>query len=395
LFFLLLLTFDRSNAQDSLSKEQLVSDLYYYRDNFSSKHKDPFTKLNKAAFENQIAKVAQRETITTNELTIELLKLNAAIGDEHSGISPAYKTIFPLEFEMFDEGMVITRTNSRYGRFLNYRIIGIDDFPFDSIVRKFELIINHDNPNYFNFFLGYLLNKPALLKGLGIISNEEKATFMLVNANRDTSLLELAPVPRSAKIQWYSPVQNKTVLAYQETSNYWFRYDSSKNVLYFNFMQCSERKDLPFAQFNQQLFETIRTKKPDKLILDLRFNSGGSSAVLQPFIDSIKHSYLNRENHFFVLIGKKVFSSALMNAVDLKRNTKAILVGQPTGGNINHFGEVRNFQLPNTKMMVTYSTKYWETWKHHDGPLMPDIRTSNSYFDYIKGVDKTVQTAMF
>jgi len=71
-----------------------------------------------------------------------------------------------------------------------------------------------------------------------------------------------------------------------------------------------------------------------------------------------------------VLIGPGVFSSALMNAVDLKRNTSALFVGRMTGGNINHYGELRSMFLPYTRIRVTCSTKWWENWKGKLGANM-------------------------
>ncbi|WAC40145.1 S41 family peptidase [Pedobacter sp. SL55] len=119
-------------------------------------------------------------------------------------------------------------------------------------------------------------------------------------------------------------------------------------------------------------------------MVDLRENNGGNSGVLRPFIDSIKNSYLNKNGKLFVLIGKKTFSYALMNAVTLKRNTSAILVGEPTSGNINHFGEVRGFSLPRTGIVIGYSTKYWENWKGKIGPLIPYKKVIYSINDFKK-----------
>ena len=66
-------------------------------------------------------------------------------------------------------------------------------------------------------------------------------------------------------------------------------------------------------------------------------------------------------------------------------------LGEPTGGNINHFGEIKSFELPKLNMRVTYSSKYWENWKNMEGPLTPDIFISNSYSDFLKANDKAIE----
>ena len=130
--------------------------------------------------------------------------------------------------------------------------------------------------------------------------------------------------------------------------------------------------------------------KPQRLVVDLRSNTGGNSAILDPFIDRIKQSYLNSKGKLFVLIGKQTFSSALMNAVELKRGTYATLLGEATSGSVNHYGEVRGFKLPHTKIVIGYSTRYWENWKGYDGPLMPDVSISYSVKNYSNGIDEAM-----
>jgi hypothetical protein len=58
-----------------------------------------------------------------------------------------------------------------------------------------------------------------------------------------------------------------------------------------------------------------------------------------------------------VLIGPRTFSSAVLNAIQFRQRTAAILVGEPTGGEPNHYGEVKSFTLPNSGLSVYYSTR--------------------------------------
>jgi C-terminal processing protease CtpA/Prc len=111
---------------------------------------------------------------------------------------------------------------------------------------------------------------------------------------------------------------------------------------------------------------------------------------LSPFIEKIKDSYLNQGGQFFVLIGKQTFSSAVMNAVDLKKKSNAILIGEPTSGNINHYGEVRGVNLPKSKVVIAYSTKYWERWKDKKGPLKPEVNIKYSIKNYVQGKDEAL-----
>ncbi len=98
--------------------------------------------------------------------------------------------------------------------------------------------------------------------------------------------------------------------------------------------------------FCKELFEYIDGHDIERVIIDLRFNGGGNSMVLEPVILGLTlREKINRKGHLFVLIGPRTFSSAMMNAWQLKTRTAALLVGRPTGQKPNSFGEMRNFKL--------------------------------------------------
>lgn len=93
----------------------------------------------------------------------------------------------------------------------------------------------------------------------------------------------------------------------------------------------------------------------------MRFNSGGSSLQGTELIKKLSElKNINQKKKLFVIIGKNTFSSAIINILDFKKYTNAIIVGEITSGKPNHFGEVKNFLLPNSRLQVNYSTKYFK-----------------------------------
>jgi hypothetical protein len=108
-------------------------------------------------------------------------------------------------------------------------------------------------------------------------------------------------------------------------------------------------------------------------------------------MSNIKDSYLNVKGKLFVLIGRKTYSSAIMNAIELVKETNAITVGELTGGNINHYGEIKSFQLPFSKINISFSTRYWENWPGHRGALIPDINAAHSLINFISNKDEAIE----
>ena len=63
-----------------------------------------------------------------------------------------------------------------------------------------------------------------------------------------------------------------------------------------------------------------------------------------------------------------------MAAIDFRNRLQAILVGEPPGERPNSYGEVRLLTLPNSRLDVQYSTRFFRMMKDSDPPaLMPDI----------------------
>lgn len=375
-----------------LTKDALRQDLMYYKDTLPAKHVKLYSKITKAQFDNSIARIAsQLDTLSEEGFMIELFKLNAAIGDEHTRIEPRFKLSLPIKFEIFDEGIFVTGILPQDSGYLACKLVAINGWSVEAMNRKFKEVIKTDNKSYFEIYRQKFLNNPAFLKGLGILTSDQSGTFTLQNARQETFNITLTSVPKgSTKLATCS--QYQTLLPYKKgNKKYWYEYDTMAKTLYFNYVTCAEDQQEPFEAFNTQLFATINSVHPDKIIVDLRFNDGGNSGVLYPFLDSIQHSYLNKKGHLFVLIGKLTFSSAVMNAVFFKRNTHAILAGQMTSGNINCFGENRGFRLPNTQMIIGYSTRYWEVWKGKKGALQPDHPITYHAKNFINNRDEALE----
>jgi len=198
---------------------------------------------------------------------------------------------------------------------------------------------------------------------------------------------------------------------------YWYEYLPESRTLYFQFRRCREMEDRPFAKFNSEMFAFIDKHEVKRLVLDLRHNSGGDSSLLNPFIERLAGHRLNQEKNLYVILGRRTFSSAVLNALELKQKTTAVFVGEPTSGSPNHYGEVEAFILPNSHIRVEYSTKYfstgifglgemsWGDWLGVFGyasrrfplsnpelsSLQPDIRIEPEGSEYFEGRDPVLE----
>jgi len=332
--FLLLFTTSTCLAQQ-LSKSDFLEDLVYLKTTLSQRHISLFSKISEKDFNAKVAEIELKaDSLNYDTFTAELFKLIVAIGDEHTRIEPTYTKIFPIKFEQFKEGIYVTGIEAKATNLMLGKLTAINGISIEEISKRFKSVILHENPSYFTVgFLNYL-NNPNFLRGLKIINSTDEATYTLIDSTGKERNGTLKAVLKSENNNMTLNESYFSMLSTKSNDFYSYEYIEQEKALYFNYARCREMEKKPFSKFNEELFALIELKKPTKIILDLRNNSGGNSAILDPFIEKIKKSYLNNKKRFFVLIGKKTFSSALMNAVDLKRNFSVTLVGEPTSGNI-------------------------------------------------------------
>jgi hypothetical protein len=92
-----------------------------------------------------------------------------------------------------------------------------------------------------------------------------------------------------------------------------------------------------------------------------------------------------------VLVGRATNGSAIINAVDFMQATKVVLVGEQTSGKPNFFGEVDRFVLPESRLIVSYPTRYINLVEEDLPALIPEL-DAPLYFDaYRQGKDPAME----
>lgn len=139
--------------------------------------------------------------------------------------------------------------------------------------------------------------------------------------------------------------------------------------------------------FTGDMLKFMNTHTVDKFVIDIRDNSGGSDKYIDPIIDWIKNKEINNKTHLFVIVGRTTFSSAIINAVTLRKETNATFIGEETSGKPNHYGSVKSFTLPNSKIEIQYSTQFNKTSTDNENTFMPDKIIEISIKDYLAKED--------
>ena len=133
-------------------------------------------------------------------------------------------------------------------------------------------------------------------------------------------------------------------------------------------------------------------------MLDVRLNGGGDNTTFRPLIDALKASErVNRPGGLYVLIGRDTFSAAGNFVTVVERETAAVLVGEPTGGGPNQFGDAQNVVLPNhPELRVRVSTRYHEFDPEHPDRLThePHLAVALDSAAWLAGRDPVLEAAL-
>ena len=119
-----------------------------------------------------------------------------------------------------------------------------------------------------------------------------------------------------------------------------------------------------------------------------------STAQGTKLIRKIAKTKLRGNGSTYLMVGRKTFSSAIINSVDLIKEMNAVVVGEETGGRPNHFGEVDRFVLPESRLVVSYSTKYFKLLDEDIPSIIPDIPAPLTYSQYMSGTDPALEVIL-
>ena len=359
----------------------------------------------RSQFESQVQTlIGQVPKMTDREIEVALFKLVASVGDGHSTVIASrtrleYAMTLPLGFYVFDDGFYVISAAPKYAALVGAKVTAIDGMPIAAALAKLDDYIAHDNtywlrtmePNYFRHV--------PFLKALGIAKAENAAELTLVDKTGTTETVHIdadptAPdiwnaLPKPAGWAW---VADNSAAPFQHDNDklYWLDWNDKDRIIYVQYNKVADGEKETLAGFAADLSKALDAHPVDKLVIDMRNNNGGNTYLNAPLLGVVAgNARVNRPGHLFVIIGRRTFSAA-ENAVSyFGRFTKAIFVGEPTGGKPNAPGDETPFTLPYSGILVNLSDRYWQgSWPDDFSDFRaPDISTPETFADYAAGRD--------
>lgn len=381
-----------------------VEDLKYFCTTLPKVHNDFFANASREDFNEACADaLANADAMTDAEFYFTLNSLSAFAGDSHTSVGltqaiSAPMRAIPGQIAMVDGKWRFTVLEASQEDMLGAEIVAINSRPMAEIFKMASRLYGHDNETWLTYKLGQQLNLTSLYTYFGIADDEYSDVKFTVVPFGTTEPVELVLIPVSVE-EFY-----RLELVSLVTSQPWTGRSNSlyrmlglddDTVFFIQYNVCASWDQLPIEDFTSQVLTLIAEHEPRQVIVDLRYNNGGNSMLFEPMIKGLVSLQQEQGFPIDVLIGPETFSSAIWNAYQLKMWTDCRLVGSPTGGSVNHFGEIKHFVLPNSGIPVYYSTKYFTLDANYPaGSLIPDLLVSRSVEDLKNGVDAEVQAIL-
>lgn len=416
LFSLFLIFVSCCGTKAQISTENKLStaqkwreDLRYLAAEMPKVHKNLFHKMTREQFETAVEKLdKQIPALNRNQIVVGLARIVAMVGDGHTrmGMVPNRLGIdekigfrqYPLKLYLYKDGLFVQSASSQYSDAVGGRVVEIGSFTAEQAFNTVSKIACRDNEMTVKDRTPYLMVVPEILQGLGLITDMEKARFVIEKDGKQ-KIFELKPAAKDASVDWIDVNPSKTAPLWLKDpkNNYWFEYLADSRTVYLQYNIVANKKEESFADFCKRLFAFADANPVDKFVIDLRHNEGGNSELNWSLIYGlIRSDKINQPGKLFTIIGRTTFSAAVNCADALERHTKTIFVGEPTGSSPNQYGDTSSIVLPNSGISVEVSTLWHQEAGARDSRLWlsPQIAADLTFEDYRANIDPALKAIL-
>ena len=360
----------------------------FMKEEVEMNHKNFFNTVSKEECEEEYKRLSSNiDGISYTDYYFVLSSFLALSNDSHTSLEAgdiySYFMYYPLQLNYVGDKVYVVSGLSDYKDYMGKEVTAINGVNIKVIEEKVSLVVPHDNTVYLKLWLNNQLNNTSFLSFIDVADSDKAPVTLTFSDGKNVSLSPTLSqeIDRDEIISVFS---SYSPYIYQ---GYYRAMEIRDDVLLISYNTCSDNPSYPMKNFTSDLKKVLSKKKYSKIIVDLRYNGGGNSAVLNSVIKLLKKEKCSK----YALIGENTFSSAILNAVSLKDDADFTLVGTPTGGSINHYGELKSFTLPETGWEVYYSSKYFKLSKNYEGSIIPDVYIEKDAESYFSGIDKEVE----
>ncbi len=392
-------------AQAQQHTQPWQEDLDTLAEQLLTRHPNFYTKHTVEEFEDALEALGGKlGSLDDQQVVMEIGRLVALGGDAHTtvGFGDIGAGMHRLAFQcvVLDDGVFVNAALETRKELIGQRVVSINAVPIDEVIERVSVLFAHENRSKkIGTAAAYATLLPAL-RAVGII-DDHRAESIPVEFEHDgeQGTLDVECDPSQAGPRWVSFVQQLPQpwpLAYRKQGGYYAsEYIAEHKAMYVAYNRCREADDLPMAGFVEFIMSKSDELDAQRIVIDLRFNGGGDETVIWPLWQALEKSErFSDKGDIIGLISRQTFSSAMSNAHQLRDNCGAVLIGEPTGGKPNHFGQLSGFTLPNSGIRISHSTRWFQKVEGDPDAVNPDVLVPWRSEALFGGIDETLDAAL-
>jgi hypothetical protein len=372
-------------------------------------HPEPFRSVSRQRFESEVDGLARRApSLSRNELLVGLLRLIALLGPRngHTGLFPGDPShtrendLYPLRLYDFADGLYVVDAADALVR---SRLVAVDGTPVAKVFDLVEPLVPRDNDSNLRGLAPHFALTAEILDGLGI-TDGNSATFTFARPDGQQFDVPLTAFGASRYIAQFTdplyghypsilPGAAKPLYLAGSARPMWVRTLAGGKAVYMGYNSVRS----PSPSFLRRLGRLARAPSTKRVIVDVRLNGGGDNTTYGALTTLFGSRAVNKRGKLYLLTGRATFSAAANFAAELDRDTRAIIVGEPTGGGVETYGDTSAVVLPTTGWTVHIAARYHERKK---GPrdrrlaVAPDLPVDLTSAQYFAGRDPVLERAL-
>ncbi|WP_452226842.1 S41 family peptidase [Lacinutrix cladophorae] len=385
------------NAQNN---NKWKADIDFYHKTLEEKHINLYHTISKKEFETEIENLKNNLPLLTDFQIITALmritqKVGGGKGDGHTSVPLWNKNLtkYPITLSNFNGNLRVVNIAKSHEQFLGNRLQSINNIPVEYIYKKVSKLTPFTENQYSlkDRTCSYILIS-EILNALNITTDTAQTKFTFIDAKGVSKSTILKAYTSEAldsihyeKIKYTHP--SITQPKDSKFKNLWFSSFNNTKTVYIKCKAYPSEEEM--NNFSKKVYQFIQENKSEHLIIDLRDNYGGDffkGLLLSSYLNACES--INWESNVYVLINRKTYSAAMVNAIQFKQLLNAKLVGEPTGANPNGYQDMGQFNLPNSKLLITYSKRLFRLQDTKSNGVQPDIYITPKWENYKNGMDE-------
>ncbi len=368
-----------------MTPEAWRADVEYLAKELPAKHANAFHAIAREKFDEAIAELrARAATANDDEMMVGLLHIAAIVGDGHTGVAlPSTIHRLPVAILLVGDEYRIARAAPAAKDVLGGAVVRINDTPIAEVDARLRSVISQDESDgLVRAVLPARIIIGEVLHGLKITPDATHARITAtVGGEEKTVDCELVPGGTNPNEWPLASTAPPPLFRRHGDDALYFTYIESANTVYVNFRRYDD-----LASRSKDLWALVDSKPAEKIVFDLRQNGGGDYKVGHKYL--VKELIARPKLRPYVLVGNRTFSAAMNNAVQFRTEAHATLVGEPIGEKPNSYQESDEMTLPKSKLVVSYSTRFYKFVPDDAPPIVaPDKTIVPTWDDFVAGRD--------